>query len=193
MKINELKSKPLRSQPTRDRILQAARVVFGRDGYEKATIRAIAAEADINHTMVIRYYQNKEALFAAATEFKIDMNAYANVPKSKVGEMIVRRILEMWESPDSGPGRRAMLLTALSNESAREKFLEQARNQYVQLLTQFGTVRQGGGVAALIGTQVLGLIVSRYILRSPEVVTLSNEFLIREVGRTLQSYMRELK
>ena len=49
------------------------------------------------------------------------------------------------------------------------------------------------GVAALIGTQILGLQVSRYILRLPEIVSQSHDFLIREVGRTLQGYMRDLK
>src|SRR6202012_495997 len=39
-----------RSQPARDRILEAARQIFGREGYEHATIRAIAAEAQINRS-----------------------------------------------------------------------------------------------------------------------------------------------
>ena len=46
MKINDLESRPLRSQPTRDRILEAARVIFGRDGYDHATIRGIAARGE---------------------------------------------------------------------------------------------------------------------------------------------------
>lgn len=193
MPISDLAKKPLRSQPTRDRILEAARLIFGRDGYEQATIRGIAAEANINPAMVMRYYRNKETLFAAVTEFKIDMAAYADVPKSKVGETIVRRILEMWESPQSGPSRRAMLLTAMSNEAAREKYLEQTRNQYAELLKQFGASRQGTGIAALIGAQVLGLIVARYILRMPDIAAMSQGFLIREVGRTLQGYIRDLQ
>jgi AcrR family transcriptional regulator len=193
MKINALESKPLRSQPTRDRILEAARLIFGRDGYDHATIRGIAAEANINPAMVMRYYRNKETLFAAVTEFKIDLSAYADVPKSRLGETMVRRVLELWDNPATGASRRAMLLTAMSNEAARVKFLEQTRSQYAELLKQFGTTKQGASAAALIGTQILGLQVSRYILRLPEIVSQSHEFLIREVGRTLQSYMRDLK
>jgi len=193
MEINELEDKPLRSQPTRDRILAAARLIFGRDGYDHATIRGIATEANINPAMVMRYYRNKETLFAAVTEFKIDMAAYADVPKSRLGETMVRRVLEIWENPATGASRRAMLLTAMSNETARMRFLEQTRSQYAELLKQFGATKQGVSVAALIGTQILGLQVSRYILRLPEIVSQSHEFLIREVGRTLQGYMRDLK
>lgn len=38
-------TRPLRSAPTRAAILKAARRLFARDGFERATIRAIAAEA----------------------------------------------------------------------------------------------------------------------------------------------------
>ena len=44
----------------------AARERFAADGYERATIRAIAADAEIDPSMVMRYYGNKEKLFAAA-------------------------------------------------------------------------------------------------------------------------------
>jgi AcrR family transcriptional regulator len=192
MKINELEDKPLRSQPTRDRILEAARLIFGRDGYDHATIRGIAAEANINPAMVMRYYRNKETLFAAVTNFKMNMSAYADVPKSRLGEALVRRILENWESRETGASRRAILLTAMSNDAARVKFISQYESQYAELLKRFGPSKQLANVTALIGSQVVGLLVSRYILRVPEIVSQSNEYLIREVGRSLQGYMRNL-
>jgi AcrR family transcriptional regulator len=192
MKINELEDKPLRSQPTRDRILEAARLIFGRDGYDHATIRGIAAEANINPAMVMRYYRNKETLFAAVTNFKMNMSAYADVPKSRLGETLVRRILENWESRETGASRRAILLTAMSNDAARVKFISQYESQYAELLKRFGPSKQLANVTALIGSQVVGLLVSRYILRVPEIVSQSNEYLIREVGRSLQGYMRNL-
>jgi AcrR family transcriptional regulator len=192
MKINELEDKPLRSQPTRDRILEAARLIFGRDGYDHATIRGIAAEANINPAMVMRYYRNKETLFAALTNFKMNMSAYADVPKSRLGEALVRRILENWESRETGASRRAILLTAMSNDAARVKFISQYESQYAELLKRFGPSKQLANVTALIGSQVVGLLVSRYILRVPEIESQSNEYLIREVGRSLQGYMRNL-
>jgi AcrR family transcriptional regulator len=192
MKNNVLENKPLRSQPTRDRILEAARLIFGRDGYDHATIRGIAAEANINPAMVMRYYRNKETLFAAVTDFKLNMSAYAGVPKSRLGEALVRRVLENWESPESGASRRAILLTAMTNDAARVKFIGQYENQYAELLKRFGPSKQLASVTALIGSQVIGLLVARYVLRVPEIASQSNEYLIREVGRTVQGYMRKL-
>ena len=44
----------------------------------------------------------------------------------------------------------------------------------------------------LLGLSRTGFV-SRYIQRVPEIVSQSPEFLVREVGRTLQSYMHDLK
>lgn len=192
MTFNELESKPLRSQPTRDRILDAARLIFGRDGYDHATIRAIAAAADINPAMVMRYYSNKETLFTAVTDFQVYFSDFATVPKSRLGETMVHRMLEAWESPESGASRRAILLTAMSNEAVRAKVIGQFKNQYAELLKRFESSNKVADAAALIGTQVVGLLVTRYILRVPEVASQSHEYLIREVGRTLQGYMRNM-
>jgi len=59
------------SEETKAGILAAARERFGTVGYQAATIRAIAADARIDPSMVMRYYGNKEKLFAAAAEFDL--------------------------------------------------------------------------------------------------------------------------
>lgn len=190
MDINDLKKPPLRSQPTRDRILEAAKLIFGRDGYDHATIRAIAAEADINPAMVMRYYGNKDTLFAAVTNFQPDVSALAKVPRTRLGETIVRRMLDTWENPQTGPGRRAMLLSALSNETARIKFSSQFMDVYVKMLSPESPSRNSEMAIALIASQVIGLLVTRYIMPNSSVASLSREEVIREVGRTLQNYIR---
>ena len=62
---------PRRSDATKAAILAAAREQFAASGYQAATIRAIAAAAAIDPAMVMRYFGNKEALFAAAAEFDL--------------------------------------------------------------------------------------------------------------------------
>lgn len=190
MEINELKKAPLRSQPTRDRILEAAKLIFGRDGYDHATIRAIAAAADINPAMVMRYYGNKDTLFAAVTNFQPDVSALAKVPRSRLGETLVRRMLDTWENPQTGPGRRAMLLSALSNETARLKFSSQFMDAYVKMLVPEGASKNSDMAIALIASQVIGLLVTRYIMPNSSVASLTREQVIHEVGRTLQNYIR---
>ena len=47
----------------RDRIVAAAEVVFAADGYDKATMAAIAREARVSTGNVYRYFGGKQALF----------------------------------------------------------------------------------------------------------------------------------
>src|ERR1700727_1199131 len=130
MLSNDLPVKPLRSQPTRDRILAAAKKIFERDGLVVATIRASAGEADIIPAMVMRYFGSKELLFAAVTTLKIDRGYLARVPKGKIGEAIIRDGLDRWDDAQWGDNVIAMVRTAMSNPAAREKF----NNGYLESL-----------------------------------------------------------
>src|SRR5919201_1681541 len=91
-------SAPRRSDPTRAAILAAARDRFAADGYDRATIRAIAADAGIDPAMVMRYYGNKEKLFAAAASFDLRLPDLTGLPEAEYGQALVRHFLDRWES-----------------------------------------------------------------------------------------------
>src|SRR5436190_14098251 len=86
-----------RSDATRAAILGAARERFAADGYERATIRAIAADAGIDPAMVMRYYGSKDRLFAAAAEFDLRLPDLTSVPRTRLGETLVGHFLDRWE------------------------------------------------------------------------------------------------
>ncbi len=48
-----------------ERLLEAALDIFGRDGYEAATTRAIAKKAGVNIAAIPYYYNGKEGLYRA--------------------------------------------------------------------------------------------------------------------------------
>jgi AcrR family transcriptional regulator len=193
MQSVEKPAKPLRSQPTRDRILEAARKVFGRDGYEGATIRTIAAEAGITAAMVMRYYGNKELLFAAVTTVDIDVDSLSSVPRSKLGETIIRDVLDRWDDPIKGVTVLAILRSSMTNESARARFNEQYAAQLKSLIRRLAVPKVPQEAVGLISAQVIGVVVSRYILRLPSAIALSRDTIIREVGKTIQSYIKAAK
>ncbi len=66
---------------TEKRILEAARRVFTRKGYDGARMQEIADEAGINKALVHYYYRNKEKLFAEILReaFATMLPAMANV------------------------------------------------------------------------------------------------------------------
>ena len=64
-------SVPVGAVPVRGRadkyqaIMRAARVVFGRDGYSRTSIDAIAAEAGVSSRTIYNHFDSKEQLFSA--------------------------------------------------------------------------------------------------------------------------------
>lgn len=57
---------------TRARIRDAALLRFGADGFERATVRAIAKQAGVSPALVIHHFGSKERLQAACTQAVVD-------------------------------------------------------------------------------------------------------------------------
>ena len=54
--------------PTKQRILRAAGIIFGKNGYKDATIRMIAQAAQVNIAAINYHFQGKEGLYGAVLE-----------------------------------------------------------------------------------------------------------------------------
>ena len=70
---NEQKRDPATPVQTRADILSAARSRFAAEGYERTTLRAVAADVGVDAALVIRYFGSKQELFAAAADFTIEL------------------------------------------------------------------------------------------------------------------------
>src|SRR5947209_14363178 len=57
-----------KGEQTRDAILRAAIVRFGREGYRATSVADIARDAAVSGTLAYAYFPNKEALFLAAAD-----------------------------------------------------------------------------------------------------------------------------
>ena len=60
------------NQDTRSSILEAARRTFAEKGFDKASIRAIAAGAEVDPALVHHYFGTKEKLFLASMNAPIN-------------------------------------------------------------------------------------------------------------------------
>ena len=179
---------PRRSDATKAAILAAAREQFAAHGYQAATIRAIAAGAGIDPAMVMRYFGNKEGLFAQAAEFDLRLPDLAGVAKREIGAALVRHFLERWEGDET---LMALLRAAVTNESAAARLQSIFATQMAPLVVRLSGERGAAAAAraGLIATQILGLALCRYILRLPPVTALKPDEIVRRVGATVQAYL----
>lgn len=178
-----------RSDATRAAILTAARERFAEDGYERATIRAIAADAGIDPSMVMRYYGSKERLFAAAADFDLQLPDVRAVPRDELGDALVRHFLGRWEGDET---LTALLRAAATNDAAAQRMRELFGAQLLPVaVTVAPDPAEAPARAGLVATQMIGLAMCRYVLRLPPVAAMTTDEAAAWLGPTLQRYLTQ--
>ncbi|MYW65755.1 TetR family transcriptional regulator [Streptomyces sp. SID8379] len=176
-----------RSDATRATILAAARERFAADGYERATIRAIARDARIDPSMVMRYFGNKEGLFAAAVTLDLHLPDPAGVAREDIGRTLVGHFLALWEENEV---LTALLRVAATNPAAAERMRGVLREQLVPIaLRVCPDPEQAPARAALGASQVLGFALTRYVLGFPASAALGRDEVVDWLGPTVQRYL----
>jgi AcrR family transcriptional regulator len=176
-----------KSERTRAAILAAARDLFAEHGYDRTTVRDVAARAATDPSLVIRYFGSKEQLFAKAAVFDLRLPDLGAVDRREVGQVLVRHFLDTWEGVNGNSGLPVLLRSAASNEFAAEMVLEIFASQVMPALARIAPadVRERAG---LIATQILGLALCRYILKLQPVAEMGRDDVIRWVGAVVQHY-----
>ncbi|QKW06490.1 TetR/AcrR family transcriptional regulator [Streptomyces sp. NA04227] len=176
-----------RSDATREAILAAARERFAADGYERATIRAIARDARIDPSMVMRYYGNKEGLFAAACAFDLRLPQVPTEAEKGVGRLLVRHFLEVWNKDE---GFTALMRVGVTNPAAADRMQQVLREQLLPLAEQLSPdPAQAPLRATLSASQILGMALTRYVLRFPGAVAMDEEEVIDWLAPTIERYL----
>jgi AcrR family transcriptional regulator len=179
-----------RSDTTRARILSAAKARFAADGYQKATIRAIAADAGIDPSMVMRYYGNKAKLFAAAVDVDLRLPDLTAIPKRDLGQTLVAHFLRRWEGDPTDDALLMLLRSAATDDLAAERLRTIFRDQLAPaVISLIGDPAEAAQRAGLVSTQMLGLALCRNILRLPPIAALDPETVVARIAPTVQRYL----
>ncbi|WP_149830431.1 TetR family transcriptional regulator [Streptomyces tailanensis] len=185
--MSDTERAPRRSDATRHAILVAARERFAAEGYDRATIRAIAKEARIDPSMVMRYYGSKEGLYAAALDVDLGMPDPAGLDPREVGRVLVSHFLDLWEENEV---LSSLLRVGTTSQAGAERIQGVFRDQLIPLARQVcPEPEQAATRAALIASQVLGMALTRYVLRLPPAVALGREEIVAWLGPTIQRYL----
>ncbi|GAA4596419.1 TetR family transcriptional regulator [Planotetraspora phitsanulokensis] len=175
------------SEDTKASILAAARERFAADGYDRTTIRAVAADAAIDPAMVMRYFGNKEKLFAAAADFDLQLPDLEGVPGDRIGATLAAHFVERWEADEA---LMVLLRTAVTNEEVAGRMRAIFAGQLGPMAaTLSGDPATAARRAGLVATQMLGVALCRYVLRLPPVVEMTREEIAAWLGPTLQRYL----
>lgn len=176
-----------RSLPARAAILGAARTRFATDGYDRTTVRSIAADAGVDPSMVIRYFGSKRHLFTRAAEFDLRLPDLTAGPREQVGHVLATHLLDRWEGDD---GLQILLRTATTDDDAAERMRAIFAGQLApQIAALTGDPATAAVRAGLVATQALGTALCRYVLRLPPIVAMTPDEIVTWIAPTLQRYL----
>jgi AcrR family transcriptional regulator len=182
------------NQDTRGQIITAARHAFAEKGFAGASMRAIAAEAGVDAALIHHYFDSKQQLFLATVALPPELprivERVAAGSRSDLGERLVRTVLGVWDS-ELQPSLIAAIRTTLTDPA-----LTRSVGEFLALEV-IGQVLRGDDLPAeeanrrtgLIASQILGLLIGRYVLRMPALANRESEDLIAEIGPTVQRYV----
>jgi len=177
--------RPRNAAQTRADILSAARRRFATEGYERTTLRAIAADVGVDPALVIRYFGSKQDLFATATEFTIELPDLSGVDPDEIAGMLMPRYFAVWEDDHTFP---ALLRAAMTSRVAAD-ILCQALATHVAPILRTATPDHAQTRIGLTDAFVIGLATSRSILANPPVSNLSRDELARWAGPVMRQLL----
>jgi AcrR family transcriptional regulator len=187
---------------TREAILAAARARFGDLGYDRATIRGIAADAGVDPALVHHFYGTKESLFAAAMRLPLNpgdvvdavLKAAPDDQGMVLGEHLMRTLLGIWDVAEMRAAFLGMLRSSLTSEQATSMLREFVTSAILSRIAEVAqqAAPDGGDAeyrAALVASQVLGLALTRYVLELGPLTQASTDDLAAAIGPTLDRYL----
>lgn len=177
---------------TRAAILAAARSRFADHGFAGTTIRAVAADAGVDGALVHHYFGSKDELFLAAMQLPVDPRQVL-APAIAGGvdgaaERFLTVFLSVWDDPDLQPGLIAFARGVMDPASSRlltEGFLP----VIVQPMGEALGVERPEHRMPIVASQVLGLILLRYVLRVEPLASMSREQVVATYAPTIQRYL----
>lgn len=137
------------SDETRQRILQAARLIFSERGYDGATFQAIAARADLTRPAINHYFSSKKALYREVLEQTNDVVINAGIRQAEHETTLFGRLTAFISvavrANADNPAVSAFLVTAVL-ESQRHPELSLTENDSVTMARNFLTSVVGDAI-----------------------------------------------
>lgn len=179
---------------SRTHILDAARRLFAEHGFEGTSLRQVARLAGVDPAMVHHFFESKEELFTLSVELPADPElVLAGVSGSDPehrAELIVQAVLRLWESP-AQPSLVAFIRGTLGS-TARTALLRDLVSRRIirRVVTGLpGTPAEAALRGDLVATQMVGLMMVRYVIRLEPLASAAPAEVVRLIAPNVQRYL----
>jgi AcrR family transcriptional regulator len=159
---------------TEARILDAATQVFFSAGYERATIRAVASAAGVDAGLVMHYFGSKQELFRRV----IDAAPVPEIGRAP-GQAAEQLLASLNDRLANEPVASLTLLRSMLTNPEAASAASAAIARYQAQIAQAIPGDDADLRAAIISALILGLMVSRHLIKSDELASADPEQVIK--------------
>lgn len=178
---------------TREAIAAAARRQFGELGYERTTIRGIAEEADVDPALVLHFFGSKRELFDSVTALPFELDEalpqIVNGPRSMLGKRLAEWVVGALEEPESRQAITGILRAAVSGPEAAQTARELVTTRVLGPIAEHIDSDQPELRASLVNSQMVGLIIARYIVAAEPLASMNPRALVDAIAPNFQRYL----
>lgn len=181
---------------SREAILTAARRLFAEHGFDGTSLRQVAREAGVDPALVHHYFKGKDELFAFSVDLPADpVQVLADVSSLDPGqraEEIVLAVLRLWESP--AQHSLVAFLRGTIGSKAKTALLRELVSRTILQRIMDGLPGSPGERALrgnLVATQVVGLMLVRYVIRLDPLASAAPEEVVKMIAPNIRRYLAE--
>jgi AcrR family transcriptional regulator len=178
---------------TREAILAAASRHFAEHGYDRASLRRIAAEAGVDQKLIAHFFGSKQQLFVAAVGLPFNpgevLPAILAGDPDSVGERLAALLVEVLEQPELHQRLTGVVRAAASEPEVARMLREFLTRELFGPAAKLLGTEDGPFRANLVGSQIVGLVMARYVVAIEPLATMPPSAVAAAVAPTLQRYL----
>jgi len=178
---------------TRDSIRAAAGRQFAEQGFDRTSLRSIAAEAEVDPGLVSHFFGSKHKLFVAVVELPFDpatvIPRLFGGDRDAIGTRVAGFLAGVLEDPAARQRMVGLVRAAASEPEAAVMVRERlTRDVFTPMVAQLG-VPDADLRASLLASQVVGLVMARYVVAIEPLASLPAPALAAAIAPNLQQYL----
>ncbi len=179
---------------SREHILATARRLFAEHGFDGTSLRQVAREAGVDPAMIHHFFRGKDELFALSVALPADpvqvLEGVDQHDPEHRAEAIVRAVLRLWESP--AQHSLVAFIRGTIGSKAKTMLLREVVTRTIISRIMAGIPGPPEEVALrgnLVATQMVGVMLVRYVVKLEPLASASPEDVVRLVAPNVQHYL----
>jgi AcrR family transcriptional regulator len=178
---------------TREAILAAAGRQFAQQGYDRASLRGIAAEAGVDQKLIVHFFGSKQQLFVAAVGLPFNpgevLPAILAGDPDSIGERLAALLVDVLEQPELHQRLTGVVRAAASEPEVARMLREFLTRELFGPAAEFLGAEDGPFRANLVGSQIVGLVMARYVVAIEPLASMPPKAVANAVAPTLHRYL----